>query len=71
MGQYLQAVTPRLAIGSELAYQRSPQMPGGHVAILSIGARYAGEFYSFSKRFILLSFLILTSRRTFIRLSYE
>ncbi|XP_075224536.1 mitochondrial import receptor subunit TOM40 homolog 1-like [Lycorma delicatula] len=45
VGQYLQSVTPRVALGVELAYQRSPQMPGGHLAILSLGARYIGNDY--------------------------
>ena len=29
---YLRAVTPRLALGAELAYQAAPQIPGGHIA---------------------------------------
>lgn len=45
VGQYLQSITARVALGAELAYQRSPQMPGGHAAILSLGARYTGYDY--------------------------
>lgn len=42
---YLQAVTPRLALGSELAYQKGPAIPGGEIALLSLAARYATENY--------------------------
>ncbi|XP_060520100.1 mitochondrial import receptor subunit TOM40 homolog 1-like [Cylas formicarius] len=40
---YLQAVTPRLALGSELAYQKGPAVPGGEIALLSAAARYTTE----------------------------
>lgn len=36
---YLQAVTKRLALGSELAYQRGPSVPGGEIALLSLAAK--------------------------------
>lgn len=36
---YLQAVTPRLALGSELAYQKGPGIPGGEIALLSAAAK--------------------------------
>jgi len=39
--QYLQAVTQRLALGSELAYQYGPNVPGRQVAVLSAVGRYA------------------------------
>lgn len=36
---YLQAITPRLALGSELAYQKGPAIPGGEIALLSVAAK--------------------------------
>lgn len=36
---YLQAVTPRVALGTELAYQRGSQIPGGELALVSAAAR--------------------------------
>lgn len=36
---YLQAVTSRLALGSELAYQKGPNVPGGEIALLSAAAK--------------------------------
>ncbi|XP_017768009.1 PREDICTED: mitochondrial import receptor subunit TOM40 homolog 1-like [Nicrophorus vespilloides] len=45
---YLQAVTPRLALGSELAYQKGPTIPGGEIALLSLAAKYATENYQCS-----------------------
>lgn len=36
---YLQAVTARLALGSELAYQKGPGIPGGEIALLSAAAK--------------------------------
>ncbi|KAJ3662768.1 hypothetical protein Zmor_007097 [Zophobas morio] len=40
---YLQAVTSRLALGSELAYQKGPGIPGGEIALLSAAAKYTTE----------------------------
>ena len=40
---YLQSVTPHLALGSELAYQRGAAIPGGEIAMLSAAARYTKE----------------------------
>ncbi|XP_046416943.1 mitochondrial import receptor subunit TOM40 homolog 1 [Neodiprion fabricii] len=37
---YLQSITPSLALGGELAYQRGPGIPGGHIAVLSAAGRY-------------------------------
>ncbi|EZA58298.1 hypothetical protein DMN91_005998 [Ooceraea biroi] len=37
---YLRSVTPSLALGGELAYQRGPALPGGQVAIMSFAGRY-------------------------------
>lgn len=36
---YLQAVTPRLALGTELAYQKGVGIPGGEIALLSAAAK--------------------------------
>lgn len=36
---YLQAVTPRLSLGSELAYQKGQAIPGGEIALLSAAAK--------------------------------
>ncbi|KAJ8910017.1 hypothetical protein NQ315_003983 [Exocentrus adspersus] len=40
---YLQAVTSKLALGSELAYQKGPGIPGGEIALLSAAAKYTTE----------------------------
>lgn len=40
VAHYLQAVTKKLALGGELAYQVGPQVPGGQIAIVSAAARY-------------------------------
>ncbi|CAK9817491.1 Mitochondrial import receptor subunit TOM40 homolog 1 [Anthophora plagiata] len=37
---YLQSITPSIALGGELAYQRGPTLPGGQVAVLSAAGRY-------------------------------
>lgn len=36
---YLQAITSRVALGTELAYQRGAAIPGGEIALLSAAAR--------------------------------
>lgn len=48
IAHYLQSVTPALSLGAELAYQASPQIPGGHIGVLSGLARYAGADFSLS-----------------------
>lgn len=45
---YLQAVTSRLALGSELAYQKGQAIPGGEIALLSAAAKYVTHFYILS-----------------------
>ncbi|KAF7282271.1 mitochondrial import receptor subunit TOM40 homolog 1-like [Rhynchophorus ferrugineus] len=45
---YLQAVTSKLALGAELAYQKGPGVPGGEIALLSAATRYATENYQVS-----------------------
>ncbi|XP_016923287.1 mitochondrial import receptor subunit TOM40 homolog 1 [Drosophila suzukii] len=41
VGQYLQSVTPALALGAELAYQFGPNVPGRQIAIVSAVGRYS------------------------------
>ncbi|XP_068159392.1 mitochondrial import receptor subunit TOM40 homolog 1 [Drosophila tropicalis] len=41
VGQYLQSVTQRVALGAELAYQYGPNVPGRQIAIVSAVGRYA------------------------------
>lgn len=36
---YLQSVTSKLALGSELAYQKGTGIPGGEIALLSIASK--------------------------------
>ncbi|XP_062561295.1 mitochondrial import receptor subunit TOM40 homolog 1-like [Armigeres subalbatus] len=48
VAHYLQAVTNKLALGGELAYQYGPQVPGGQIAIMSAAARYAAEVGTWS-----------------------
>lgn len=43
LAQYLQSVTKPIALGAELAYQRSPKIPGGEIAVVSAAARYCTE----------------------------
>jgi len=43
VGHYLQSVTPKLALGAELAYQYGPQVPGGEIAVLSLAGRYTAK----------------------------
>ncbi|KAG0718290.1 Mitochondrial import receptor subunit TOM40 1 [Chionoecetes opilio] len=45
---YLQQVTKRLALGTELAYQYGPQVPGGHIAVHSVAGRYTGDSFTAS-----------------------
>lgn len=35
VAHYLKSVAPWLSLGAELAYQASPQLPGGHLAVVS------------------------------------
>ncbi|XP_030378996.1 mitochondrial import receptor subunit TOM40 homolog 1 [Scaptodrosophila lebanonensis] len=41
VGQYLQSVTQRVALGAELAYQYGPNVPGRQIAIVSAVGRYS------------------------------
>ncbi|KAH8252258.1 hypothetical protein KR038_000532 [Drosophila bunnanda] len=43
VGQYLQSMTPSLALGTELAYQCGPHVPGRQVSQVSVAARYGAE----------------------------
>lgn len=40
---FLRALTRNLSVGAELAYQASPQLPGNHIAVLSLAAKYAND----------------------------
>ncbi|XP_018025315.1 mitochondrial import receptor subunit TOM40 homolog 1 [Hyalella azteca] len=46
VAHYLQQVTAKVALGSELAYQYGPQIPGGQIALHSIAARYSGSNFT-------------------------
>lgn len=41
--QHLTRVTKNLDIGAEFLYQANPMMPGGHIGITSLAARYRGK----------------------------
>jgi len=41
--QYLQSVTSRLSLGTEVLYQRGGQVPGGQMALFTLAGRYAGD----------------------------
>lgn len=45
MGHYLQRVTPGVALGAELVYQRGPRVPGGEIAVLSLASKITGKEY--------------------------
>ncbi|KAK0048293.1 mitochondrial import receptor subunit TOM40 1 [Biomphalaria pfeifferi] len=48
VGHYLQRVTPNLALGAEIMYQRGQQVPGGEIAIMSLASRFSGEKWQLS-----------------------
>ncbi len=41
--QYLQSVSSRVALGSELLYQFGGAVPGKHMAIYTLAGRYTGR----------------------------
>ncbi|XP_005110647.1 mitochondrial import receptor subunit TOM40 homolog 1 [Aplysia californica] len=43
VAHYLQRITPRLALGAELMYQRGMQVPGGEIAIMSMAGKWSGD----------------------------
>lgn len=45
---YLQNVSPTVALGAEMLYQRGPQIPGGELAMLSLAGRYTSPNYTIS-----------------------
>lgn len=54
--QHLTRVTSTIDAGAELLYQASPMMPGGHIGIISLVAKYRGKIekiynYDWSKIF--------------------
>jgi len=48
--QYMQNVTQKFAMGTELVYNRSQQVPGGQMAVYSIGGRYSGDNWQASTK---------------------
>lgn len=51
VGHYLQSVTRKLALGTELAYQFGPNVPGGQIAVLSVVGRYVSGDSTWSGTF--------------------
>lgn len=45
VAQYLQNITKKIALGTELVYQCGPQVPGGEIAVVSLAGRYIGTNY--------------------------
>ncbi|XP_071749905.1 mitochondrial import receptor subunit TOM40 homolog 2-like [Lepeophtheirus salmonis] len=45
---YLQAITRNLSLGAKLAYQSTSQLPGGHMAAISLAGRYANKNSAFA-----------------------
>ncbi|MCL4154666.1 UNVERIFIED_CONTAM: hypothetical protein GTU68_002547, partial [Idotea baltica] len=43
VAHYLQKVSQRVDLGTEVAYQYGAQVPGGHIAVHSVAARYNGD----------------------------
>ncbi|BFZ14027.1 hypothetical protein BsWGS_17066 [Bradybaena similaris] len=48
VGHYLQRITPSLALGAEIMYQRGQQIPGGEIAIMSLAGRWTGNKWQLS-----------------------
>ncbi|CAG0918770.1 unnamed protein product [Notodromas monacha] len=48
VGHYLQKITKSTSLGSEIAYQCGPMIPGGQLAVVSLAARYSGEKWTAS-----------------------
>lgn len=48
VAHYLQAVTNKLAMGGELAYQYGPAVPGSEIAVMSGAARYVNGLSTWS-----------------------
>ena len=62
VAHYLQQVTQKLALGTELAYQFGPQVPGGHIAVHSVAARYSGKLQFFLCTVSALTVLIMITQ---------
>lgn len=45
---YLQTLTPSLALGGELAYQRGTALPGGQISLMAGAIRYTYGNSTFS-----------------------
>ncbi|XP_076028330.1 translocase of outer membrane 40 [Oratosquilla oratoria] len=48
VAHYLQQVSKKVALGTELAYQYGAQVPGGQIAVHSLAFRYTGDDFTFS-----------------------
>lgn len=48
VGHYLQRVTPSVALGAELVYQRGPRVPGGEITVISLASKITGENWQFT-----------------------
>jgi len=48
VAHYLQRITSNLSAGAELMYHRGNQVPGGEIAIMSLGGRYSGDKWQLS-----------------------
>jgi mitochondrial import receptor subunit TOM40 len=45
---YLQSVTKRVALGTELAYQYGPAVPGFHATVMNVAGRYSCDDFTAS-----------------------
>lgn len=67
IAHYLQAVTPKLDLGGELAYQYGSQVPGGEIAIMSAAARYThvsgGGIFNYWATLIVMAFVFAGKQR--------
>lgn len=48
VAHYLQSVSKNIDLGAEVAYQRTPQLPGSQYAVTSLAARYNGSDFTVS-----------------------
>ena len=51
VAHYLQRITPHLALGAELMYQKAMQIPGGQIGVVSLAGRYSAENWEVSANF--------------------
>ncbi|CAD5122206.1 DgyrCDS10651 [Dimorphilus gyrociliatus] len=55
VAHYLQNITKNLDMGAEWIYQRSPNVPGGQMGVVSVGGRYVRGPWTFSGNLTLFS----------------